>query len=485
MGEQSAARLAGDRYQHLYSWYELLRLLDEDYEYGYVEHPRAGAADDVTLHAPLGSGKASKFVQVKFHVTLGQLYSTESLVEVETGVRSLLHKLFDSWRALKDQGPVEIWLVSNWAAAPEFGRFIGQNRGLCDDFFVGGDRSAAGRARRRWREAVGVSPEEFAPFCRALRLRLGFGGLDEVEELVQDRMRAYGLRYGPRVLAEVVDEVASRIITGGEAKQVTSESLQEVISRRQLWASAPDEPKVSLWVHGWARRVWDRQPTLELDWTGHFNRDRRELPAPEVWTDSLLPALRSAREALSGTPGGAYIDFRGKLPLSGSLAVGQAFPEVAGFSFRTEQPMGGETFLWRSDAPATGRDFVVREERGESGDDLLIVLSITGEAWHDAETFFASVPGRFSAVVYAEPDSGPGPGSIQSAGDAVALAGRGKELMRDRRRRYGARRVHLVLYGPATFALFLGQRLNALGPVVSYERTAEGSYQAAIILQTG
>ena len=53
MGNQSASRLEGDRYQHLYSWFELLQLLPEGstYSHGIVEHPEAGAADDVTLYA--------------------------------------------------------------------------------------------------------------------------------------------------------------------------------------------------------------------------------------------------------------------------------------------------------------------------------------------------------------------------------------------------------------------------------------------------
>jgi hypothetical protein len=167
------------------------------------------------------------------------------------------------------------------------------------------------------------------------------------------------------------------------------------------------------------------------------------------------------------------------------MAVGHAFPEVAGFSFRAEQPMGGETFLWRSDAPATDRKMVIREQRGEEGDDLLVMLAITGEAWSDAEAFFAANPERFSAVIYAEPDGGTGSTSIRTAADAVALAGRAKELIRDQRLRYRARQVHVLLYGPASFALFLGQRLNALGPVTLYERTLDGSYQAAMTLETG
>lgn len=77
MGEQSAARLEGDRYQHLYSWYELLRLLDDEsgYEYAYVEHPEAGAADDVTLHPPAGSDRAARYVQIKWHVDQRDAYS--------------------------------------------------------------------------------------------------------------------------------------------------------------------------------------------------------------------------------------------------------------------------------------------------------------------------------------------------------------------------------------------------------------------------
>src|SRR5579883_1450506 len=63
MGEQSAARLAGDDYQHLYSWFELLQLLplDSPYSHGFVEHPQAGSADDVTLHPRTKDGQPNIF----------------------------------------------------------------------------------------------------------------------------------------------------------------------------------------------------------------------------------------------------------------------------------------------------------------------------------------------------------------------------------------------------------------------------------------
>ncbi|HWO23212.1 MAG TPA: hypothetical protein VNO30_30935 [Kofleriaceae bacterium] len=49
MGKQRATRLRGDDEQHLYSWYEALVLLDPraPWDAVHVEHPSAGAADDV------------------------------------------------------------------------------------------------------------------------------------------------------------------------------------------------------------------------------------------------------------------------------------------------------------------------------------------------------------------------------------------------------------------------------------------------------
>src|ERR1700740_3734741 len=143
MGEQSASRLKGDDYQHLYSWHELLQLLDPAgaYSFGYVEHPEAGAADDITLHA---DSKFAKFTQVKFHVDHRSQYSSSSVVEVQSGsARSMLHKLFDSWKALRESNitHVEIWLVSNWASAEDLGEFLLDSCALKDEFFSASART--------------------------------------------------------------------------------------------------------------------------------------------------------------------------------------------------------------------------------------------------------------------------------------------------------------------------------------------------------
>ena len=182
---------------------------------------------------------------------------------------------------------------------------------------------------------------------------------------------------------------------------------------------------------------------------------------------------------------GEYIEFRGKLPLTAILAVGSRFLEVGGYSFRAEQPTRGEINLWRSDAKPSQRDFVIRErEISLEGKDILVVFSITGDASDDADVLSTNIPESLRAVIYAEPDNAPGDGAIESDSDATALAIRGKEIIRSSRLKYRSLRTHLVLYAPATFCLFLGQRLNALGEIVTYERTADGGYQPSVILRT-
>jgi len=490
MGEQSGARLKGDDYQHLYSWFELLNLLNPTtpYEFGYVEHPSAGAADDVTLHSK-HPGMATKFTQLKFHVDHKSQYSCSSLIEIpKPGSASLLQKLFDSWRKLRNRGNqrVEIWLVSNWTYAEDIGCFISDAGHFSEIFYKGGPKSNAGKLRAQWIAALGATNVEFEQFCRDLRLRLGFGGLTEVEERVEERMTRYGLRIGAVARANVLDIVRGWIKKGGDFKRIDSSVLERVIKERDLKAADVEQPKVSLIIHGWAKRGYDLAPTIELDWTQFFDFDTRTIASPEVWSQRLIPDLNHAKKQLGATPNGTYIDFRAKLPLTASLVVGRVFSEALGFRFRVEQPSSGETFLWRSDAARSGYQVNVTEvELAASGDAGIVSLSITGDSKPEVQHMISSSSVSFRSWMDISPEAGASGRSIKSAGDAVSIAEQLKELTKKFRQKNGLKTVHMVLYCPATVALFAGQRLNALGDVITYERTLAGAYQQSAILQTG
>src|SRR5579862_9199473 len=144
MGNQSATRLLGDRYQHLYSWYEILRLLDDSSPYAeaWIEHPEAGAADDLTLHPLSGTTTPTRFVQVKFHVDYREEYTFDTLLDGTAKSHPVLPRLFSAWRRLRRDGLIEVRLVSNWHPAPhpDIGAFLGEGQKLLEDFFTASPR---------------------------------------------------------------------------------------------------------------------------------------------------------------------------------------------------------------------------------------------------------------------------------------------------------------------------------------------------------
>ncbi|MBK9214652.1 MAG: SAVED domain-containing protein [Chloracidobacterium sp.] len=490
MGEQSGARIGGDDYQHLYSWYLLLLLLPEDsvYHHAYVEHPKAGAADDVTLHPKDPAKVAAKYYQVKWHVKGTSHYDFKLFTEIKKPSKtSLLQKLFNSWKGLTNGGEAaEVWLVSNWSYATDIGPFIRENNELDELFHNCSSRSKAGRAKKEWRDAVGATESEMGAFCRDLRFRLGFAGTPELESNIDDRMARYGLKSGQGPRDVVLGAIRRLIKAGGEKKKVTRESLIELIDENDLWAEAAESPKASLTIHGWTKEVFDTTPTVQLDWTAYIDRDTRRVPSQEEWLKELQPELNAAKKKFHERADNRYIDFRGKLPLTTLLAIGAVFPDVGGFAFRTLQPTGSENNLWRSDTTPTQLKFEHEAAAGSgSGDDVVVFLAVSGSGRADAERFFNENRDKFSALIYAEPDGGGGQAILTGAGDAVALANHAKELIRKTRSEFAATRIHLVLYAPASFCLFLGQKLNAIGTIITYERDSTGGYQESLSIATG
>jgi SMODS-associated and fused to various effectors sensor domain/CHAT domain len=253
-------------------------------------------------------------------------------------------------------------------------------------------------------------------------------------------------------------------------------------------AGMSEEPKICLWIHGWIKRLYDCRPTVELDWTEYFHRDAKRVPGQRAWKLSLFEDIQRAKGKLDGRDKGTLIDFRGKLPLTALLAVGSRFPEVGGYRFRAEQPTRGRTVLWRSDAAPSKRKFevlMVKQRKSSPKRDILIALSITGSARDEVVALYKRHPDTFSALIYAEPNNGPGDGALRSDKDATALAIHAKELIRKCKLDYKASQVHLVVYGPGAYCLFLGQRLNAVGTIITYERALSGDYNRSVTLQTG
>lgn len=483
--------LEGFNYQHLYSWYVLLELLDKDskYEYGYVENPKAESVDDVTLHPKQGQDAPAKYYQIKWHTDHRNAYSFESLTEVLSGTRSLLEKLFDSWKKLHaENSKIELWLVSNWSPAPrDIGDYIGgADYSLSKKFFECKANSPCGRGRKAWLGKLNISEEELNAFCRQLRLRLGFAGIKDFEEMVDDRMARYDLQYGDNPRAIAIDAITKLMKQGGESKRITRDVLLKIIEDRGLRARDATTPSVSLWIHGWDKQTYGPPATVELNWTKFFDWETRRIASHEDWDNELFPQLKTTKETLNQRPDGRFIDLRGKLPLTASLAVGFMFPIIAGYRFRVEQPTERGTFLWHSNGvnPSERAFKVIEDQNIAEGTDLLIAFSVTGNGLRDLRILAEQLQPAIKAMVYLESDNGAGKTALACNEDAVVLAIQAIELIRHYRNKYATKKTHLVIFSPASFSLFLGQRLSSLGEIITYERTKEGGYQPSVMLKT-
>ncbi|MGG6269687.1 SAVED domain-containing protein [Leptolyngbya sp. AN03gr2] len=252
--------------------------------------------------------------------------------------------------------------------------------------------------------------------------------------------------------------------------------VEEMQRSRIVQPSQAAVAPLSLWIQGWKQRSFEGVPTVELDWTEHFDLEvfPRRIASQKIWDEQLFPSLDEAKKFF---PMGSVIDVRGQMPLSAAIAIGTKFLEVEGYTLQVLQRTSGRNLLWKSSAQRSDVKFHVIEEAGQPGENLLLMLAVTGSEREAAFRLFQS--GKFDAVVCAEPVSGTGEDAIASDGDAVALAISARRLVRECRDRYGARCVHLVLFCPVGFALFLGMR-SRFEDVLTYEFDGRQGYLASV-----
>lgn len=472
MGEQSVARLEGDRYQHLYSWHLILDLLDPEKEIAHiwVEHPHAGTADDVTVHPQSFSKQATRYYQIKWHVDHRSGYSMASLVDQGANGAGLLEKLWRSWNLLRGMGDIEIWLVSNWAPLPDdpLGSLIrARDYRLKLDFLRAGPRSKLGRWRRQWQDHLGADDENFAGFYQSLRLRLGFASITDLEELVDTRMRIYGLKSGDGPRGTAIDQVREWVEQGKTKKKVTLRTLKEALDRRNLWAVADEEEHIVVVLHTWSVRKYDRQPDYELDWSAYFDHPTRRVPDPATWNEALLPELRSLEQTISRTTACRHIRLRGSLCLSAAIAFGHIFSVAGGYRLEIQHRMQ----FWRSETPPDPNCHleVVEEPGPNTASDLLVVLSVTGDARPQVLKYVQAQGLTFRAHLYLSPAGGPYDYSVQGAAHASALAQQARLELRRALGVYHPKTTHLFYFGPQSLAVLLGQKLNACGSIQLYE----------------
>ena|SRR5450755_1884431 len=275
MASKHAARLGGDKYQHLYSWWLILalKLPEENVQKVIIENGQAGKVDDVTVHYKPGTTKPDRFYQIKYHVDHREMYSSASIIQSVNGQQSLLEKFWSTWKELRQKTPekaVEVYLISSWSwdAADILGKWVsGVTDSIkVDEFMAEKPNTEPGKIRREWQRVLGASDEDFKTFIGCLHFRLGYSLNVLLDEQVTGRMKSLGLKTDPATLLAIQSIVSNWIITN--KNEITLKMLEDALRDNDLYL--PEEPELSIAVHmeTIAKTKPERKPDYHFDWLG-------------------------------------------------------------------------------------------------------------------------------------------------------------------------------------------------------------------------
>lgn len=227
----------------------------------------------------------------------------------------------------------------------------------------------------------------------------------------------------------------------------------------------------------------DNGAALQLDWSRRFNGRHAE---PDAWEEFLLPALSSVVKLLRTQAPGRHIEAGGFCSISAALALGRAFIEPGGLSISWRQRTeSSQVEVWSLSDDKMDSGFGA-ESRSVSleGQDLAVIVSVSADVQRAFAASREQLPEFRARLEVSKPGSYPH--TLRNSGEAVDLARKVSRGTRQLRHDYPeAKMIHLFLAGPVGLSMFIGQLLNTVGPVQTYEHVEDsstGTYQKAVLL---
>lgn len=266
-------------------------------------------------------------------------------------------------------------------------------------------------------------------------------------------------------------------LTFADAQLIASQVLTHRL--QAITRASGDRLRISLNTRD--RPAFDPSYALRLDWSPEF--DARAV-TPEWWTSALLPALQVLSKTAIPLARDRGVALSGFLSLPAAVALGAAFVETAGVPVdwhQAGQPPDAPWSLAASDEPV---DVDVQFRAADAAAaDLAVLISITDGVERPFGAVLRDLP-SLRATIHVTARSLPL--SITSPGQAAGLVRMVRDAVRRARRDYGATgAVHLFMAVPVGVAVLLGQLLNTLGAVHTYDFHAgePSPYTAAVQIE--
>lgn len=474
----SGARIGGDDVQHLIAWYFWLKACSPGAGIASVtvEAAKSGTVDDVVVIFDDGR---RRWIQVKASVTVGSgaldagwLTAPPKGKPLVGGTKTLLRQLHSSWAELgRPRDGVE--LVTTRCPVPDdpLMACLDHTDRAGARLRRAADGSKLGTVRFDLADHVGCSVEEICDFFDSVRIS---GGQTEANwrDRVDDAAAVAGVEQGIRSQAVGVDAVRDWVKTTRDPR-----GRDELVARLRELGIQQRTPRAQVVIEAIAPVVGAEDAAIRLDWLDRFRGDRPEtrrgLIDPTGWVGELADDLRRMRVSLE-EQGLRRVAIGGAMRLPTWFAAGAELREVAGFDVAADC----RERLWEPPiGPVAASTVQVRTDEvlGE-GQEVAVVVEISAEGVDAVRDAFDSAPsvGRVLAISVA---GGPNRRLLDDGAAAMSAAAAVRDWVRRELR--GAPRVHLVLVGPAVFALFLGHLWDRVPPTTVYEDLAQDGYEAA------
>ncbi|MDW3217754.1 MAG: SAVED domain-containing protein [Acidimicrobiales bacterium] len=462
----SGVRIAGDDYQHLVTWNEVLNALGQNSDVMTitVEAPDAGNVDDVVIRRRSGS---HRYIQVKHAVDATTPVGTDWLMHAPGDSRSLLQKFHRSWVALSGDGrQPELVLVTDREIDPvdPVMRLLDRRSSLLVPDI---GRPAARAGREAWAEHLAIDETELVAFLGSLEFLTGRYGQLELER-ASTLMWAHGLNDDQaafdRAMAFVREWVMER------DREVDVEMLQDQVTDR---IGKRSDPGAIVVIEAIDDDSHPDDADLHIRFVERYDGDvadrRRQLLDPTEWAH-ISAELEGAGERVRDQ-GHRRVLVRGAMRLPVWFGAGAAFRHVHGFEVAGEQ--GGS--LWASD-DLQGIEHQLNTEVTAvgRGDELAVAIGLAADPGPAVRRYLEESALPVSRLAVMCPTGGVRPNAVEGSAAAASLALSAINETRALLESEPAGRIHLFLATPGVFAMLLGHRWNGMRETVVHEHLGIG-----------
>ncbi|MFH0871605.1 MAG: SAVED domain-containing protein [bacterium] len=477
----------------MFFWYEAAGLLIADLKTRLVvlEHEEASGVDDVAVfYDPPGVADAGKacmadFFQVKYHVDQREEYCSEGLIDPDfiNAKTSLLKRFHDAyWRLRGKYEWFRLHLASNWRwkTGDVLAKSINERDGSLPEGFISGNSGRSfSKIRDAWMTHLSIDAMEFDDFASRLRFDLNHFGRHGFLQRLNDRLRLVGLKPVPvNCSANPYDSLAQQFVMSGMNK-FDKQKLLDCCGREGL-LEEPGTPTTSDLVIG-IRSFMRFAERIESE-TRRFvcvaeNFEGRNIKNPKLWKDKIIPAIRGFLDDPTLRQGQCHLVL--ECHMSIAFTAGYFLDRKSGVEAYPIQK-GNRREVWMPSGIPSAADWgwqIEQMELNPSATDFLVAISVTHDAFKDAERYAIANSLPVRTILHAKISGGTGSSVIEGANHAAFLADRLVQEVRKVRRHNPSGISHIFAAAPNGFMFFLGRHRGGLGPVQLYEFDFEYEYE--------